>query len=57
MLFLVLQKMPEEQAFAVLVKIMYQYRHQDIFKGNFHQLHLMFFQLERLIKVSALSQS
>lgn len=43
--------MPEEQAFAVLIKIMYQYHHRDVFKANFHQLHLMFFQLDRLLKV------
>ena len=45
------QKMPEEQAFAVLIKIMYQYRHRDVFKTNFYQLHLMFYQLDRLLKV------
>ena len=49
-----MQKMPEEQAFAVLVKIMYQYHHRDVFKANFHQLHLMFYQLDRLMKVASL---
>lgn len=43
--------MPEEQAFAVLIKIMYQYHHRDVFKTNFYQLHLMFYQLDRLLKV------
>lgn len=44
--------MPEEQAFAVLIKIMYQYHHRDVFKTNFYQLHLMFYQLDRLLKVT-----
>ena len=44
--------MPEEQAFAVLIKIMYQYHHRDVFKTNFYQLHLMFYQLDRLLKVA-----
>jgi hypothetical protein len=47
---ILLQKMPEEQAFAVLIKIMYQYHHRDVFKTNFYQLHLMFYQLDRLLK-------
>ena len=48
---LLMQKMPEEEAFAVLVKIMYNYGHRDVFKANFQNLHLMFYQLERLIEV------
>ena len=43
--------MPEEEAFAVLVKIMYNYGHRDVFKANFQNLHLMFYQLEKLIEV------
>ena len=45
------QKMPEEEAFAVLVKIMYNYGHRDVFKANFQNLHLMFYQLDRLLEV------
>ena len=46
--------MPEEEAFAVLVKIMYNYGHRDVFKDNFQNLHLMFYQLDRLMEVSTL---
>lgn len=42
--------MPEEQAFNLLVKIMYKYEIREIFKTNFECLHLRFFQLESLIK-------
>ena len=45
------QKMPEEQAFAVLVKIMFNYGHRNMFRCKFQNLHLMFFQLERLMEV------
>ena len=44
--------MPEEQAFSVLVKIMYHYGHRDVFKANFQNLHLMFYQLDKLMDVS-----
>uniref|UniRef100_A0A3Q3AE36 Rab GTPase-activating protein 1 n=1 Tax=Kryptolebias marmoratus TaxID=37003 RepID=A0A3Q3AE36_KRYMA len=40
--------MPEEQAFSVLVKIMFDYGLRDLFKQNFEDLHCKFFQLERL---------
>ncbi|KAK3561932.1 hypothetical protein QTP86_019055 [Hemibagrus guttatus] len=42
--------MPEEQAFCVLVKIMYDYRLRDLYKNNFEDLHCKFYQLERLIQ-------
>ena len=42
--------MPEETAFSVLVKIMYAYGHRNLFKANFQDLHLMFFQLEKLME-------
>jgi len=45
------QKMPEEQAFSVLVKIMYNYGHREVFMNNFQNLHLMFFQLGQLLEV------
>lgn len=44
--------MPEEQAFCVLVKIMYYYRLRDLYKNNFEDLHCKFYQLERLMQVS-----
>ncbi|XP_038613548.1 rab GTPase-activating protein 1-like isoform X1 [Tachyglossus aculeatus] len=42
--------MPEEQAFCVLVKIMYDYGLRDLYKNNFEDLHCKFFQLERLMQ-------
>ncbi|PFX29753.1 rab GTPase-activating protein 1-like [Stylophora pistillata] len=44
--------LPEEQAFALLVKIMSDYGLRDIFKHEFEQLHLKFFQLDRMIEDS-----
>ena len=46
-----LQKIPEEMAFAVLVKIMFDNRHRDLFKGGFETLHLCLFQLSKLVEV------
>lgn len=43
-------KMPEEQAFCVLVKIMYDYGLRDLYKNNFEDLHCKFYQLERLMQ-------
>ncbi|XP_053287282.1 rab GTPase-activating protein 1-like isoform X1 [Pleuronectes platessa] len=42
--------MPEEQAFCVLVKIMYKYGLRALYKNNFEDLHCKFFQLERLMQ-------
>jgi len=47
-------KMPEEQAFCVLVNIMYQYGLRNLFRQGFEELHLRFYQLERLIQVTLL---
>jgi len=44
-------QMPEEQAFSVLVKIMFDYRLRDFFRNEFYILHLHFYQLERLLQV------
>lgn len=44
--------LPEEQAFALLVKVMNHYGLRDIFKHDFEQLHVKFFQLERMIEDS-----
>ncbi|XP_076133924.1 rab GTPase-activating protein 1-like isoform X1 [Alosa pseudoharengus] len=42
--------MPEEQAFCVLVKIMYEYGLRALYKNNFEELHCKFYQLERLMQ-------
>ncbi|OCT67136.1 hypothetical protein XELAEV_18038418mg [Xenopus laevis] len=42
--------MPEEQAFSVLVKIMFEYGLRELFKQNFEDLHCKFYQLERLMQ-------
>ena len=39
--------MPEEQAFNLLVKIMFKYGLRDLFKQGFWELHLKFYMLER----------
>lgn len=46
-----LLQMPEEQAFSVLVKIMFDYGLRELFKQNFEDLHCKFYQLERLMQV------
>ena len=43
--------MPEEQAFSVLVKIMFNYGHREMFKPGFEPLHCMLFQLDKLLEV------
>jgi len=48
---LMLFQMPEEQAFCVLVKIMFEYGLRDLFRHSFEALHLKFYQLERLMQV------
>ncbi|KAM6963345.1 rab GTPase-activating protein 1 isoform 1-T1 [Aplochiton taeniatus] len=42
--------MPEEQAFCVLVKIMYEYGLRDLYRNNFEDLHCKFYQLEKLLQ-------
>uniref|UniRef100_A0A4W3GSQ0 Rab-GAP TBC domain-containing protein n=1 Tax=Callorhinchus milii TaxID=7868 RepID=A0A4W3GSQ0_CALMI len=42
--------MPEEQAFCVLVKIMYEYGLRNLYRSNFEDLHCKFYQLERLLQ-------
>ncbi|XP_077572848.1 rab GTPase-activating protein 1-like isoform X1 [Stigmatopora nigra] len=42
--------MPEEQAFCVLVKIMFQYGLRALYKNNFEDLHCKFHQLEKLMQ-------
>ena len=43
--------MPEEEAFAVLVKIMYAYNLRELFKPSMAELGLRMFQLESMIQV------
>ncbi|XP_063424247.1 rab GTPase-activating protein 1-like isoform X2 [Mytilus trossulus] len=42
--------MPEEQAFSVLIKICFDYKVRELFKPGFEDLHLKFYQLERLME-------
>ncbi|XP_056388006.1 rab GTPase-activating protein 1-like isoform X2 [Hyla sarda] len=42
--------MPEEQAFCVLARIMYDYQFRNLYKNNFEDLHCKFFQLEHLLQ-------
>ncbi|XP_017773983.1 PREDICTED: ecotropic viral integration site 5 ortholog isoform X2 [Nicrophorus vespilloides] len=46
---LLMQQMPEEETFAVLVKIMEDYRMRDMFKPSMAELGLCMFQLENLV--------
>lgn len=48
-------QMPEEQAFCVLVKIMFDYGLRALYRNNFEDLHCKFYQLERLMQVHNLS--
>ncbi|XP_024946020.1 rab GTPase-activating protein 1 isoform X2 [Cephus cinctus] len=42
--------MPEEQSFCVLVKLMYDYGLRDLYKDRFDNLHMRFYQLNRLME-------
>ena len=44
-------QMPEEQAFCVLKKIMFDYGMRSLFLQGFEELHLKFYLLDRLIQV------
>lgn len=47
---LLLMQMPEEEAFAVFVKIMQDYKMRDMFKPSMAQLGLCMYQLENLVQ-------
>ncbi|CAH2103511.1 unnamed protein product [Euphydryas editha] len=47
---LLLMQMPEEEAFAVLLKIMQHHRMRDMFKPSMAELGLCMFQLENLVQ-------
>uniref|UniRef100_A0A8C5NGV8 Rab-GAP TBC domain-containing protein n=1 Tax=Gouania willdenowi TaxID=441366 RepID=A0A8C5NGV8_GOUWI len=42
--------MPEEQAFCVLAKIMFEYGLRNLYKNNFEDLHCKFYTLEKLLQ-------
>ncbi|GIY42432.1 rab GTPase-activating protein 1 [Caerostris extrusa] len=42
--------MPEEEAFGVLMKIMFDYHTRDMFRNAFEELHLKFYQLRKLME-------
>ncbi|GFY53355.1 rab GTPase-activating protein 1 [Trichonephila inaurata madagascariensis] len=42
--------MPEEEAFGVLLKIMFDYHTRDMFRNAFEELHLKFYQLRKLME-------
>lgn len=44
-------QMPEEEAFAVLVKLMQDYKMRDMFKPTMAELGLCMYQLENLVQV------
>eukprot|EP00729_Bicosta_minor_P006480 gene6480-261_t len=43
--------MPEEDAFCLFIKIMYDYKVRDMFKNGFAQMQVKYYQLTRLIQV------
>lgn len=43
--------MPEEQAFSLLLKIMFDYEFRNLYRDGFENLHLKLYQLDRLIEV------
>ena len=47
--------MPEEEAFAVLVTIMQDFKMRELFKPSMAELGLCMFQLECLLQVSGMS--
>ena len=43
--------MPEEQAFCVLLKLMYEYGLRDLYKDGFENLYMRLYQLDKLMEV------
>jgi hypothetical protein len=43
--------MPEEQAFCILVKVMYDYGLRDLYKDGFENLYMRLYQLNKLMEV------
>jgi hypothetical protein len=48
---IVMLQMPEEEAFAVLVKLMQDYKMRDMYKPTMAELGLCMYQLENLVQV------
>jgi len=48
--------MPEEETFAVLVKIMQDYRMREMFKPSMAELGLCMYQLDMLVQVRKMSK-
>ena len=48
-------QMPEEEAFAVMVKVMQEYRLRELFKPSMAELGLCMFQFECMIQVCSSS--
>lgn len=46
--------MPEEQAFCVLLKLMYDYGLREFYKDGFETVYLKLYQLNKLMEVSCL---
>lgn len=44
--------MPEEQAFCVLLKLMYDYGLREFYKDGFETVYLKLYQLNKLMEVS-----
>lgn len=44
--------MPEEQAFCVLVKLMYDYGLRNLYRDGFEALYMRLYQLNRLLEVN-----
>lgn len=44
--------MPEEEAFAVVVKLMQEYRLREIFKPSMAELGLVLYQMKHLVEAS-----
>ena len=43
--------MPEEDAYCILVKLMFDYGLRDLFRDGFAALHQYFFVLDRILEV------
>jgi hypothetical protein len=51
LLVIITLQMPEEEAFAVLVKLMQDYKMRDMYKPTMAELGLCMYQLENLVQV------
>lgn len=49
--------MPEEQAFCVLLKLMYDYGLREFYKDGFETVYLKLFQLNKIMEVSLIKKT